>query len=234
MTLGYDIRILIADSFTLFREGLAGLLANEPHLFVIGEADNGIDMIKKYHDLKPDLIITDFHLQDLSGIKAIQRIRRIDRVTKFLILTGYKQEEYIYYSLKCGVPGLLHKDITKGEICYAIKKIYNGEIYYGANYNRPKLKEIIAKYDELRKTNFIYRKANFTVREKHIIYLVADALSSLEIAEKLKVSKRTIDTHRANLMQKLNLKTLPEFMKFAINYSRKYLKDIELNFNNDY
>ena len=136
MTLGHDIRILIADSFTLFREGLAGLLANEPDLFVIGEADNGIDMIEKYHDLKPDLIITDFHPQDLSGIKAIQRIRRIDRVTKFLILTGYKQEEYIYYSLKCGVPGLLHKDITKGEICISsdskrisiLLKLWDGEL----------------------------------------------------------------------------------------------------------
>lgn len=194
----------------------------------MGEAENGLDLINKYQDIKPDLVITDFHLQDLSGVKAIQRIRRTDKTTKFLILTAQKSDEYIYYSLKCGANGLLHKDITRDELLYAISRIIGGKNYFGAQYDSEKLKELMATYEESRKTNHLYKKHNFTEREKHIIYLISEALSSKEIADILKISKRTVDTHRANLMQKLNLKTLPELMKFTFNYSLKYLRNIDL------
>lgn len=227
------LRLLIADSLALFRQGLSELLRSEKGYFIVGEAENGLELINKYQDTKPDLVITDFHLRDLSGVKAIQRIRRTDKITKFLILTAQKSDEYIYYSLKCGANGLLHKDISKDELFYAINVITNGNLYYGAHHKKTTLKEIIAKYDEERKSDYLYRKINFTDREKDILYLVSEALSSLEIADKLKVSKRTIDTHRANLMQKLNLSTLPEFIKFAIIYSHKQIQYNSHNFDLD-
>jgi two-component system response regulator NreC len=212
------ISVLVADDHKLFRSGIISLLENEREIFVVGEAENGDELVEKYFLLKPDVVLADISMPVLSGTDAIKKIKKTDDSIRVLFLSMHDDEEYIYYCLKAGGRGLISKNIMKGELILAIKRVYEGGNYFGANRTDDNLRDLMNKYQVFKDHN-ISGLEDFSQREDEILHLISEGLTSSEIAEKLFISKRTVDTHRTHLMQKLNLKSLPEFIKYAINYT---------------
>jgi two-component system response regulator NreC len=211
------IRLLIADDHNLFREGIINLLDTEKDIFIVGEADTGEALLTKYFDLKPDVVLGDISMPVMSGIDALKKLIEMGESPKFLFLTMYEGDEYIYYCAKAGGRGLLSKTVMKGELLYAIRTVNEGKKYFGMNVTEEKVKELIDNFDKKAESSGT-RNELITPREEEILKLISEGLTSSEIAERLYVSKRTIDTHRTHLMQKLNLKSLPELIKYSINF----------------
>jgi DNA-binding NarL/FixJ family response regulator len=212
------IRLLVADDHNLFRDGIINLMETEKDIFIVGEAETGEELVNKYFELKPDIILADISMPGMTGIEALKKIRERDNSVKVLFLSMFEGDEYIYYCIKAGSMGLISKKVKKGELLYAIQNVNEGKRYFGVDINEERLKEIIEKFDKSSKT-LDTKDDSLTPREIEILKQISEGLTSNEIAEKLYISKRTIDTHRTNLMQKLNLKSLPELIKYAINFS---------------
>ncbi len=212
------IRILVADDHNLFRSGVINLINDEKDIFVVGEAESGEELIKKYLQLKPDIVLADISMPDMNGIDALKKLMEEDKSVKFLFLSMHEGDEYIYYCYNAGGMGLISKKVLKGELLFAIRTVSENEKYFGINVTEEKLNEILERYNK----KVLYPETkddDLTPREKQILNFIAEGLTSNEIAEKLYVSKRTVDTHRTHLMQKLNLKSFPELIKYAINFS---------------
>ncbi|MFA3783343.1 response regulator [Melioribacteraceae bacterium 4301-Me] len=218
------IEILIADDHSLFRSGIISLLNEVKDIQVIGEASNGKELIQKYFLLRPDVILIDISMPEISGIDAFKQIKKRDKNVKALFLTMYDGEEYIYYTMKIGAMGLLNKNIVKEELCDSIRMVANKIKYFGRKYTNEMLEEMEAKFKSKKQKERV-DILRLSPKEKQILYYVSQGLTSLEISDKLKIGKRTIDTHRARIMHKMKIKSLPEFISFAIKVSN--LQQIE-------
>jgi len=214
-----NIRILICDDHALLRSGIIGLLENEPGIFIIGEAEDGNDLIAKYELLKPDLVIADISMPRLSGTDAVKELKLKYPDIKVLFLSMLQGDLYIYYAAKVGGLGLVGKNIAKGELLFAINEVNNGRYYFGPLYDEEKIKEVLKKYDNEPvgiKFNFYIK---LTETEEKILEYISDGLTSSEIAGKLSLSKRTIDDYRVNIMQKCEVKNHMSMVKFAVLYT---------------
>jgi two-component system, NarL family, response regulator NreC len=210
------VRLLIADDHNLFREGIKNLLEGEKDIFIVGEADTGESLIKKYLDLKPDIVLADISMPQLTGIEALKKLKDQGQSPKFLFLSMYCEEGNIYTCAKAGSYGLVSKKITRGELIFAIRTVNEGKKYFGVDVTEEDINEIICNFDK--KAGRTRNKDDLTQREEQIVRLISEGLTSSEIAERLLVSKRTIDSHRTHLIQKLNLKSLPDLIKYSINF----------------
>ena len=205
------------DDHNLFREGIKNLLETEKDIFIVGEADTGESLVTKYFELKPDIVLADISMPQLSGINALKKLKEMGQSPKFLFLSMFDEDEYIYSCAKAGCYGLVSKKIMKGELLFAIKTVNEGKRYFGMNITEENIKEIIANFDKkAERTGNGYEF--LTPREIQILKLISEGLTSSEIAERLFVGKRTIDSHRTHLIQKLNLKSLPDLIKYSINF----------------
>lgn len=211
-----NIRILLCDDHTLVRSGFASLLKNEEGMYVISEAENGMEMIQKYYATHPDLIIADIAMPELTGIEAFNKIKETNPDVKILFLSVYYSEQYIYLTLKAGAMGLLNKSITKGELLFAINEVIEGRKYFGPEYNQQKISRLIEKYEHKKKTFLSNEISEF---DDKLLYFISEGFTSDQIAKKLFVSKHTIDAHRIKIMGILNLKTGHDLKKYAILYT---------------
>jgi two-component system, NarL family, response regulator NreC len=212
------IRVLLADDHTLFRNGIISLLEAEKDIYVVGEVDNGNDLAGKYFEIMPDLVLLDISMPGKSGLEAAKEIRQRDHKAKLLFLSMHEEDEYIYHCIKAGGMGLINKNITKGELVLAIKKISEGMNYFRNNLNEEQIKHIYNKYDRSSYKRPTFLNDSLTAREKNVLKLIGKGLTSNEIAQQLNISKRTVDSFRSSIMQKLNIKNLPELIKYAIGY----------------
>ena len=219
------IRILIADDHNLFRSGIISLMNDEKDIFIVGEAESGEELIKKYFQLKPDVVLADISMPDMNGVEAMKKIIGTDKSAKFLFISMHEGDEYISYCYTSGAMGLISKKVLKGELLYAIRSINENKKYYGVDVTEDKLNEILEKYSKRKIQPQNKETDDLTPREKEILNLISEGFTSNEIADKLFISKRTIDTHRTHLMQKLNLKSFPELIKYAINFSSSQKPD---------
>lgn len=219
------IKILIADDHELFRKGIISLLINEASITIIGEANNGKDLIYKYLKLKPDLVIADISMPELSGLEAVKILYNQDSKIKVLFLSMYGGRDYIYHCIKSGGSGLVNKDIPQKELIRIVGLIYEGNKYFDKVYSESEIESLIDSYEKQLKTISPEGVESLTDKEVEIILLVSEGLSSKEIADKLCVSKRTVDTHRTHLMQKLGFSSFPQLLKFAFTYANSLKKD---------
>jgi len=211
------IKILVADDHTLFRQGIIRLLEDHKDFSVVAEAENGIELIEKYFNIYPDIILADIAMPDLSGIQALQEILKRDRNAKALFLSMYDEGEYVYKVLKSGGMGLVNKNILEDELFMAIEKVSVGEKYFGRKWTDKDLTRLINEYEKiLDKNHEFHIRLNF--REEQILQLVIDGDMSIDIAEKLQISKKTIDYYRSNLYNKFGTKTQAELIKSGILY----------------
>ena len=212
------ISVLLADDHQLFRAGLISLLADEKDILIIGEVENGNDLLEKYFDLKPDIILLDISMPELSGTMALKEIRKFDSKVKALFLSMYEGEEYIFYTMKLGGRGLVNKNIMKGELVHAIRQVYEGHRYFGINYDEARLEALSVKFENVAITK-IDEYTLLSPKERDVLKLIAKGITSNEIATQLGISKRTVDSHRHSLMDKLKLKSLPELIAYSIKYT---------------
>ncbi len=218
MALSKPIRVLIADDHQLFRSGVTSMFEDVPDILIVGEAENGTQLIEKYSVLEPDLILVDISMPDMNGLEALKNIKKKDKNVKAIFLTMHDSEEYLLHAFKIGAMGLISKNTIKGELVYAIKTVYNGEKYFGKQYDEIRLKQIEHNYKKLT-SEFADDYIHLTVKERQILECVSKGQTSQEIANQLKLSKRSIDHYRSRMMARLNLKGLPEFISYAIKYS---------------
>jgi DNA-binding NarL/FixJ family response regulator len=207
-------RIILADDHALFREGLKRILAEARDLKVIGEVADGLELLKILHTVKPDMVILDITMPNIRGIEAIQEIKTMHPESKILVLTMHRDKEYLHQAISSGAHGYLLKEDADSELFSAIDKVKQGKIYVS-----PKLSEYLTE-DWARIHRGEHELASeiepLTIREREIIKLVAEGKSSKEVASLLNISIRTVEHHRANIMDKLNLKNVAELIKYAI------------------
>jgi DNA-binding NarL/FixJ family response regulator len=213
-----SIRVIVADDHNLFRKGIIGMLGADKDIFVVGEARNGKELIKMYFELQPDLVLVDISMPEMSGTDAVEKMIDKDPTAKALFLSMHEGEEYIYYTHKAGGKGLIGKNIEEGELIYAIRTIIDGNLYFGNAWKGKKLEELIKKYEAVSNINEDEKLGLLSGKEIEIFKLIGEGFTSNEIAEKLGIGKRTIDAHRVNIMQKFELKSYPELMKYAIQH----------------
>ncbi|MGE5807438.1 MAG: response regulator [Ignavibacteria bacterium] len=216
-----SIRIIIADDHHLFREGIINLLNGSKDILVVGEAENGKELIKIYFQLKPDVIIVDISMPVLTGTEAVLKIKKRDPAAKVLFLTMHEGDEYYYYCAKCGGDGVINKNVLKDELVYAIRKVYGGKKYFGRVISDDAYNKLIDKYVLLIESDTVLQGNVLKHIEKAVLSLIGRGFTSNEIADKLKLSKRTIDYYRIQIMQKLDLKSLPDLIRYAVKFNMK-------------
>ena len=206
-------RIVIAEDHTILREGLRSLLSSDPNFDIIGEAGDGREAIQCVEKFKPDLILMDLSMPRMTGLDAIREIKRQFKDTKILVLTVHKTEEYILATFKAGADGYLLKDSTHAELVMAVKKVLSGKHYIS-----PEISDrVIEGYMEGRKTLKTHTSwETLTQREREILKLIAEGYKNKEIADDLCISVKTVEKHRANLMEKLDLHNIQALTAFAI------------------
>jgi DNA-binding NarL/FixJ family response regulator len=207
------IRVLLADDHELVRSGLIKLLETYKDLTVIGEAGDGSEAVEKTRKLNPDVLVIDLSMPKLSGIEATKIVRKECPKVAVLVLTMHQNEEYVYQILKSGAGGYVLKEAGKDELANAIRTVARGEKYLVDGYLRK---------SELRSGESVTSpdgtNIDLTRREREVLTLIAKGLNNQEISERLFISPRTVDTHRTNIMQKLDIHDAANLVKFAIEH----------------
>jgi len=200
--MAHTCKIVIAEDHTLMRDGLKALLSTDPKLEVVGESRDGHETVGLVLAMEPDLVLLDLSMPRLHGLDAICEIRRRGSRAKILVLTVHKEEEFILEAFKAGADGYILKDASHVELEMAIESVLGGQRYIS-----PAISELVIDgFLEAKKT----LKAGsswetLTTREREILKLIAEGHTSKRISSMLFISVRTVETHRANLMKKLDL-----------------------------
>ena len=208
------IRILIADDHKVFRDGIISILDDVEDIKVIAEANDGNAVMDKLNEVQPEVILMDITMGDTNGIDTTRLVSQRYPEIKVLVLSMHAESGYIIKMLEAGASGYLLKDAGKEEMIRAIRTVVEGDTYYSK-----KVSSIIVQH--LTKPNKAkHEKAGvpLTKREVEILQLIAEEYSNPEIAEKLFISIRTVDTHRRNLIEKLNVKNTAGLVKYAIKH----------------
>ncbi len=208
------IRILLADDHSIVRSGLRSLFRTTHEFIVVGEASNGDDAVRLAAKLHPDIAIMDISMPKMSGIEATKLIKQRHPDIKVLILTIHDNEEYIYEMIRAGANGYVLKDAEKQEIFTAVRTVASSEPFFSPGVSKL-IVEKIAK-DNAAPPRTSSPNLRLTKREEEVLRLVAEGLTSRAIADKLCLSISTINTHRTNLMQKLDIHETAGLVRFAI------------------
>jgi DNA-binding NarL/FixJ family response regulator len=206
--------IVIADAHSLLRAGLKILLESEAGFEVVGEANNGRDTIQRVIELKPDLLITELSLPGLSGIDVVRVIRDRYPAVKTLMLTMHNGEDQIRASLDVGVNGFVLKDATQSELIRAARQVLDGKAYLSQEITDKLVSIYIRSGVKRRNSSQLWDST--TQRERQVLKLIAEGHTNKSMAEQLALSVKTVEKHRANLMKKLDLSSVPELTKYAI------------------
>lgn len=206
------IRILLADDHTILRDGIRSLIEDEPDMEVVGEAEDGITVVKLADSLRPDVILMDLAMPLLNGLEATRQIRKNNPHAKILILTMHENEEYIRQVLAAGAMGYILKDAAARELLGAIRAVNKGEVVLS-----PAITRLIVT-DYLRWGDLSPQDSTdgLTDRERQILQLIAEGYTNKQIADILSISIKTVQAHRLNLMKKLDLHDRGELIKYAI------------------
>ncbi len=210
------IRVMIVDDHTLVRDGIRALLALSPDIEVVGEASNGREAVGKVRQLAPDVILMDLAMPIMSGLDATRRIRREFPGTKVLALTQYDDSDYVVPIIEAGARGFVTKMAAFSELASAIQAVYRGEAYLSPSAASALVQECQQKNTSDGEKD-PYKQ--LTDREKEVLTLVADGHTAREIADILVVSPKTVEWYKTSLMNKLNIHSKTDLIKFAIRKS---------------
>lgn len=207
------IRILLADDHGILRAGLRNLLNAEPDLEVIGEAADGFQVVEMAEQTNPDIILMDISMPNMGGIEALQQLFGKLPASRVLMLTVHEDESLLKKVIRAGASGYVVKRAAESELINAIKTVMQGDIYIHPTMTRALLKDLVTVPD-LKPAN----ENTLTHREVEILRLVARGYTNNQIAQKLSISARTVEGHRANLMGKLDLHSRVELVEYAENH----------------
>ena len=207
------IRVVVADDHGVVRKGLMFLLSAEPSIEVVGEATNGREAVQLAESTNADIAILDIAMPVLSGIEAATQITRKNPRTGVIMLSMHSDEEFILRALTCGAKGYLLKDSAEQDLVRAVKTVAEGRPFFS-----PAIAQILLEdhMRRLQQTNLQDTYDLLTDREKELLYLLAQGKTNKEAASVMNVSVSTVETHRTNLMQKLNLHNTAEIVLYAV------------------
>ncbi|MBT7995434.1 MAG: response regulator transcription factor [Bacteroidetes bacterium] len=209
------IKIILVDDHHIVRDGIKSLLTGAANIEVIGEASDGYELFNLLKKMQPNIVILDLSLPRLSGIEIIKTLTHEYDDIKVLVLSMYTSEDFIFNSIKSGAKGYLPKNTTRKELLEAIYKLHQNEEYF----SDPISNIILKSYIKKAKTGYSFtdkKEENLSARELEILKLFAEGFSNKEIAEQLSISIRTVESHKNHIMQKLELKSTVDLVKFAI------------------
>lgn len=204
--------ILLADDHVLIRHGIKNIIEQDEELEVIGEVSNGEELLSCIKKLVPDLLILDISMPKITGIEAVTQVKKKYPQVKVLMLTMHKNKQYFYHSMSGGADGYLMKDDSDEELLLAIRKIRDGKTYISPILSDDFTADVISAYRNHQASP--YRE--LTKREHEVLKLVVEGYTSKDVAEKLCLSPRTVDHHRAKLLKKFNLKNSADLVSFAV------------------
>lgn len=208
------IRVLLVEDHALVRAGLRALLERANDIHVVGEASNGQEGVELTQTLKPDVVIMDIMMPRLNGIQAAEHIQNLKLPAHVLLLSMYSEEGLVHQALQSGARGYVLKTSVSDELLEAVRKVALGETYLSAAISSI-VTESAFHPSASQSQNPL---ENLSPREKEILQLVAEEHTSLEIAKMLSISEKTVEKHRANLMEKLHVRNLAGVVRLAIKY----------------
>ena len=213
------IKIIIADDHKIMRDGLRTLLEHEPDMEVIAEADNGRAIVQLSHKLKPDVVIMDISMPELNGFEATRQIVQKNPDVKVVALSMHADKRFVAGMFEAGAKSFLLKDSAFSQLSEAIRNVHSGKTYLGDYISDVVVRDYV---------NFLSRKEPdmLTTREKEILQLLAEGKTTKETAAALRISTKTIETHRQHIMEKLNIFSVAGLTKYAI---REGITSLETN-----
>ena len=211
--------IVLADDHSLVRDGIRALLEENDNYVVIGEVSNGKEAVQMVLDKKPDLLIIDIRMPLMNGIEAVEELKKHSSFTKCIILSMHDSEEYILKSVNAGASGYLLKDTGKTEFLKAISTVEQGGKYFSGDISNVLVNNLLSQGHAKQEGKVPATNGNnsfgITSKELQILELVLSGLTNKQISENLQKSKRTIETHRFNLMRKMGVNNLMDLAKKA-------------------
>lgn len=213
-----QIKIALVDDHKLVRNGIKSLLEEELDIEVISEGANGLEAMSIVKNIQPDILIIDVRMPEMNGIEAVGKIRELNTSTKVIVLSMHDSEDYIIQSINAGASGYLLKDTDKKEFVKAIRTVYAGGKYFSgdisnvivSNYLQNSSSKPVRKEDKVVSNSY-----GLTKKEKQILSLILSGKTNIEISDILNNSKRTVETHRFNMMKKMGVKNLMELASKA-------------------
>lgn len=205
------IRVLVVDDHAIVREGICSLLARRKDMEVVGQAADGQQAIAQVAALQPDVVLMDIAMPEMNGLEATREIVRLFPTTRVLVLTQYESTEYVFPLLHAGAAGYVFKRARATDLITAIRAVHTEGAFLPPSVARTVVNDVMQL-----KGPKSSRQSILTEREKEVVRLVAEGLSSREIAERLCLSVKTVDTHRANIMGKIDVHSVAELIKYAI------------------
>ena len=213
------IRVVLADDHVFVRDGIKSLLENEANIEVVGEATDGLEALKIVDSCKPDLLILDIRMPNMTGIEVVEKLRSQNNLVKIVMLSMHESEEYVLKSIKAGADGYLLKGSSKEEFLKALQTIANGGKYFSGDISSILIGQLNNATSVQEPKQMPDEEQLITKREREILKLLLSGKGNKEIAEALDISKRTAEVHRFNLMKKLKVKNLMELSNKANEYS---------------
>jgi len=210
------IDILLVDDHKIVRDGIKALLFTNGLINIVGECEDGNQVLDFVENNSVDIILMDINMQDINGIDCTKMVIEKHPNVKVIALTMHIEEGYISKILKSGASGYILKNTGKSELIDAIKKVNNGENYFSKEVSNVMMNKYMKKSGVRKSSSSLASVDDLTKREVEILGLIAEEMTNNEIGEKLFISPRTVDTHRRNLLQKLGVKNTAGLVKFAI------------------
>jgi RNA polymerase sigma factor (sigma-70 family) len=210
-----NIRVLVADDHAIVREGLGIMLGNQPDMEVVGLATNGREAIRMVDQYQPDIAVIDISMPELNGIEAIQQMLPSHPRMKVIVLSIHETKPYVYRALKAGAKGYLIKETAGLEVVDAVREVYRGERYLSQ-----RIADLLTdiSFRSLENSGETSQLEQLSPREREILQLVAEGKTSQEIAQRLSISSKTVDTYRSRLMHKIGVEDVAGLVKFAIQH----------------
>jgi DNA-binding NarL/FixJ family response regulator len=204
--------LVLADDHHIVRQGLRALLESEPNFKLVGEAGDGLEAVRLVERLRPNVLVTDVMMPGLNGLEVTRQAIKASPQTRVIVLSMYSNDAYVVEALKNGASGYVLKDAQSGDLVHAVREVAAGRRYLSAPLSEREIELYMRKVEDSPEDPY----ATLSNREREVLQLVAEGHTSAEIAEKLFISPRTAEGHRANLMRKLSLQNHTELVKFAL------------------
>jgi len=204
------IRIVLADDHLILRQGLHKLLEEQPGFYVIGETGDGLEAVELVEKLKPDILVVDMVMPGMNGLDVIHNVHRMNEGIKIIVLSMHANEAYVVESLRLGASAYLLKESSSSELIQAIRDVTEGQTYLSKDL--PKIDQYLQSIGNPVSDSYEL----LTRREREVLQLVAEGYTNAEIAERLVIGVRTVETHRANMQHKLGLKSQNEVVRYMM------------------
>ena len=205
------MRVLIADDHTMVRESLVGLLQADGDVQVVAQAANGSEALEKAVQTQPDVVVTDLSMSGLGGLEVIRRLRELLPRTRVLVLTMHQEEEYVLQAVRAGASGYLVKDSAASELLAAVRALHAGHAHFGPQAARALAEQL--QHPE-RMVDDPY--GTLTAREREVLHLIAEGMTTKEVARRLDIGVKTAENHRGRVLAKLGLRNTAEVVRYAI------------------